>query len=44
MFQFSRFASHSYVFTMRYPKRVGFPIQKFWSITVFITLTRLIAD
>jgi hypothetical protein len=23
---------------------VGFPIQKFWSITVFITLTRLIAD
>ena len=44
MFQFTRFASHSYVFTMRYPKRVGFPIRKFWFITVFITLTRLIAD
>lgn len=44
MFQFSGFASTTYVFSSRYPKRVGFPIQKFWSITVFITLTRLIAD
>jgi hypothetical protein len=28
MFHFPRFASYSYVFTIRYSKRVGFPIQK----------------
>ena len=27
MFQFAGFASHGYVFTMQYPKRVGFPIR-----------------
>jgi hypothetical protein len=28
MFQFTRFALHAYVFSMQYPKRVGFPIRK----------------
>src|SRR5262245_61689671 len=28
MFQFTRFASHTYGFSMRYPKGVGFPIRK----------------
>ncbi len=45
MFQFSRFASFSYVFTKRYLlMQVGFPIQKSQVITVFITSPELIAD
>ena len=44
MFQFPGFASVSYVFTYRYLVEVGCPIRKSWTITGFVTSSRLIAD
>ena len=43
MFQFTRFASHDYVFIMRYPKRVGFPIRKSPDQSLFASSPKLIA-
>ena len=42
MFQFTRFASHSYVFTMRYLS-VGFPIRKSPDQSLFASSPKLIA-
>ena len=42
MFQFTRFASHTYVFSMRYLS-VGFPIQKSSGHRLFATSPKLIA-
>ena len=42
MFQFTRFASHSYVFTMRYLS-VGFPIRKSPDQSSFASSPKLIA-
>ena len=43
MFQFTRFASHGYVFTMRYLQEVGFPIRKSPDQSLFASSPRLIA-
>ena len=42
MFQFTRFASHTYVFSMRYLS-VGFPIQKSPDQSLFASSPKLIA-
>ncbi len=43
MFQFTRFASHDYVFIVRYLKKVGFPIRKSPDQSLFASSPRLIA-
>jgi hypothetical protein len=42
MFQFTRFASHTYVFSMRYLS-VGFPIQRPWDQCLFASSPKLFA-
>ena len=42
MFQFTRFASHTYVFSMRYLS-VGFPIQRPWDQSLFASSPKLFA-